>query len=301
MLKPLSALVFTIFMWGAAPVFVRSFSLTTGPSDAMFIRMFSVALMAMAFLPFCGWFIARKDWPRLLLVSWVGIFGYFWGSIYGFNNLSAGLGGIIFATQPLIIAAMAAVIGTERLTAPTLIGFVVSFAGIVFLFSNDFAAFSNSSKALWGAAQIFMCCVAFAVNVVLSPPLVKEYGSLRITILAMILAAVPALPFFRTEIVQVVQSFDVFAWGTLIYLGLLGTIIAVVTWNYAVGLVKPTTAGASLYFIPLLAIITGYIVLGEPITVRMIIGGIIVLAGVAIAQFGAQVWKPALQKADLHK
>ena len=290
MLKPLAALVFTIFMWGAAPVFVRSFSLAIGPSDAVFIRMFSVALMAIPFLPFCGWRIARKDWPRLLLVSWVGIFGYFWGSIYGFSNLSAGVGGILFATQPLIIAVMAAALGIQRLTTATLIGFVVSFAGIIFLFADDFATLSNSSKALWGAAQIFMCCVAFSVNVVLSPPLVKEYGALRMTILTMILAAVPALPFFRMGIIEVVQGFDLFAWSTLIYLGLIGTIIAVITWNYAVGHVQPTTAGASLYFIPLLAIITGYIVLNEPISLRMIIGGLIVMAGVAIAQFGPQIW-----------
>ena len=113
-LKAYAALIGTVIVWGVAPAFVRSISLTAGPADSMFIRLISVALLCLPILPFCGAYIARKDWPRLLVISWIGIFGYFLGSIYGFTYLSAGIGGIIFATQPLVIALMAASIGTEK-------------------------------------------------------------------------------------------------------------------------------------------------------------------------------------------
>jgi drug/metabolite transporter (DMT)-like permease len=288
-IKAYVALAATVLVWGAAPAFVRSFSLTAGPSDSMFIRLVSVALMCLPFLPFAGVYIARKDWPRVLLVSWIGLFGYFLGSIFGFTYVSSGIGGIIMATQPLIIAILAATIGSERLGVATFVGLAISFAGALYLFSGDFGQANTSREALLGALMIFGCGIAFAINVVASRPLVQKYGTLRVTLVTMLLCAVPALPFYNSRIFATVADFDLFAWGSLVYLGLVGTIIAVITWNYAVGALRPTTVGASLYTIPLLAVLSGWLVLGERITIHTAIAGLIIVAGVAISEFAPKL------------
>jgi drug/metabolite transporter (DMT)-like permease len=284
-LKAYAALAATVIVWGVAPAFIRSFSLTAGPADSMFIRLFTVAIMCLPFLPFAGVHIARQDWPRLLLVSWIGIFGYFLGSIFGFTYVSSGVGGLIMATQPLVIALLAAFAGTERLTMATLVGLAISFAGALYLFSGDLGG-AGGTQALLGALMIFACGVAFAVNVVYSRPLVQRYGALKITLLTMMLCAIPALPFYNSGIVASVLSLDLFAWGSLIYLSLVGTILAVITWNYAVGLLRPTTIGASLYAVPLLAVLSGWVVLGESVTIHTILAGLLIVAGVAISEFG---------------
>lgn len=284
-IKAYVALAATVLVWGVAPAFIRSFSLTAGPSDSMFIRLVSVAVMCLPFLPFAGLYIARSDWPRLLLVSWIGIFGYFLGSIFGFAIVSSGVGGIIMATQPLIIAVLAAVIGSERLGAATLTGLAISFAGALYLFSGDFGQAATSREALLGALMIFGCGIAFAINVAFSRPLVQKYGTLRVTLVTMLLCAIPALPFYNSRIIDTVAGFDLFAWGSLIYLGLVGTILAVITWNYAVGVLRPTTLGASLYTIPLLAVLSGWIVLGERVTIHTVFAGLVIVAGVAISEF----------------
>ena len=63
------------------------------------------------------------------------------------------------------------------------------------------------------------------------------------------------------------------------------------TWNYAVGLLRPTAVGASLYLIPIFAITAGTLLLGEIVTATTLIAGAIILLGVAIAQFGPALWK----------
>ena len=72
----------------------------------------------------------------------------------------------------------------------------------------------------------------------------------------------------------------------MFYLTLIGTLVTLGTWNYAVGLLRPTAVGASLYLIPIFAITAGTVLLGEIVTPTTLIAGAIILFGVAIAQFG---------------
>jgi drug/metabolite transporter (DMT)-like permease len=282
--KAIAALIFTVVIWGVAPALVRSFSLAAGPWDSMFIRLTSVALICILLLPFSGWYIARKDWARLLIIHWVGVFGYFVGSIFGFAWIAAGPGGLVFASQSLIIAALAAALGVEKLKLATILGFIVSFIGTVYLVSGDLEL--TGSNPWWGAAFIVGACIAFSINVVLAKPLVQNYGPLRITIVGMILTAIPSAFFYRPESFTILQNLDWKAWAALFYLGPIGTILAVITWNYAVGKMSASTVGGSLYAIPILSIIAGYVLLGEPFGTRTLIAGAIILAGVAISEYG---------------
>lgn len=280
------ALTTPVVVWGIAPAFIRSFSQTVGAWDSMFIRMVSVALMCLPFLLWSGVHVARADWPRLLLVSWIGMFGYFLGSIFGFEYVKAGIGSIIIAIQPLIIAVLASLFGTEKLTAAVIAGLLVSFAGTIYLFSGDPDLARFNSETLFGVAMLMLCNVAFSINVVYSRPLVQQYGAFRITLLTMILASIPALGFFRPGVISVIANLDRFAWGSLFYLGFVGTIVVVVLWNYAVGHLRPATVGASLYAIPVLGALSGWIVLNETLTWQAMLAGLIIIGGVAVSEFG---------------
>ncbi len=284
LMKAYIALTVTVVIWGFAPALIRSFSLAAGPHESIFIRLTSVALICLPLLAFTGGKIERKDWPRFLITAWIGIFGYFLGSIYGFTYITTGPGGLLMATQPLMIAALATAMGTDRLTVPILLGFALAFAGTLYLLSGDLAI--GGSNPVFGALCILACGAAFALSVVLSRPLVQSYGSLRVTMINLTLLGIPALLFYRAEAWNVIANLDGEAWFALFYLGPLGTIFASVLWNDAVGRLPPTTVGGSLYVIPILSAIGGFLLLGEPITQHTIVAGVIILAGVAVAEYG---------------
>jgi drug/metabolite transporter (DMT)-like permease len=285
------ALATPVIVWGVAPAFIRSFSQTVGAWDSMFIRLVSVAMMSLPFLAYCGWYIAVRDLPRLLLVSWIGIFGYFLGSIFGFEFIPAGIGSIIIAIQPLIIALLASALGTDRLTPAVLIGLAVSLAGTFYLFSGDATLASFDRNAIFGAGMLMLCNVAFSINVVFSKPLVQTYGAMRVTILTMIFAGMPALLFYTSSVPGKIKAFGLMEWWTLFFLGFIGTILVVILWNHAVGRLRPVTVGASLYAIPVLGVISGWFVLNEAITLHTVLAGLIIIAGVAFAEFGGSFWK----------
>jgi drug/metabolite transporter (DMT)-like permease len=279
------ALSTTVFVWGVAPAFIRSFSQSIGAWDSVFIRLTSVAAMALPFLIISGVHIARADILRLVLISCVGLFGYFIGTIFGFEYVKAGIGSMVIAVQPLIVAILAAALGIESIKMTVVVGLLVSMAGVILLVSGDADLANIDRNAIFGIAMLMLANLAFAINIVFSKPLVLKYGAMRITLLSAVLTALPALFFYRPGVLSVVVNLDAYAWWTLFYLGFVGTILVVVLWNYAVGVLKPTTVGASLYTIPILGALSGWIILDEILTWRTIVGCGVVIAGVAWAEF----------------
>ena len=64
-----------------------------GPADHLAIRYTIVtAIYAVSLAIFGGWRIERQDWPRLLVISLIGMMGYNLGSAFGFAHISAGIG-----------------------------------------------------------------------------------------------------------------------------------------------------------------------------------------------------------------
>ena len=289
----LAALAFTIIVWGVTPVFVRSVSLALGPYEALIVRLICSALVFIAVLACTtGFKIATKDWPKLVIISLFGMLGYFVLTIFGFAYAPAGMGTLMFSTQPMLIAILASLVGTEKLNAATIIGLVVSFFGSVLLvWDSGMGDGSATAQSIgFGCGLIFLAGVVWAVFVVFSKPLIQTYGALKITGLSTIVIAVPLLPFMSVNTLLTLKGLDMQAIAGLAYLTFLGATAAVVTWNYAAGLLRPSLLGASLYIIPIIAVAAGWSMLDESVSLNMIFAAAIILLGVAVSQ-----WKPNMQ------
>jgi drug/metabolite transporter (DMT)-like permease len=76
---------------------------------------------------------------------------------------------------------------------------------------------------------------------------------------------------------------DLFA---LFFLSAISTVVAVATWNYAAARLNASTVGATLYLIPVLAVGAGWLMLNEKASYATLLAGLVILAGVAVAEFG---------------
>ncbi len=285
--RAIIALVFTIIVWGVAPAFVRSFSLTTGPADAMVIRMCFTALAALPLFLFSGFHIDKSDYAMLLVVSVIGMFGYFLGSIFGYTYVPTAFGSMIIAVQPLLIALIAAAIGADRLMPASIIGLIISFAGTLFLFGGNMGSDMKFDEMVSGGVLLLCCDIAWAIYVVFSKPLIRKYGTFKITAWTLLLCAPPSLAFISAGTLETALALDGPAFFSLFFLSVIGTVVCVVTWNFAAPHLSSTAMGASLYLIPVLAVLSGWAVLHETIAISTLIAGAIILAGVAVAEFGS--------------
>ncbi len=284
----LAALAFTTLIWGVTPVFVRSVSLFLGPTQALIIRLVLTGLIFAFILALtAGFKIERRDFLKLVLLSLLGMLGYYAGTVFGYAIVPAGIGALIMSTQPLLIALLAWGLGTERIGLATVIGLLVSFAGSVLLVWGDSWNSGNTidSMFLLGCLMIFLAGTGWCVFVVFSKDLINRYGALKITGLSNLIIMVPAIPFFSSETVTALSGMNVNQALSLTVLILVGAVAAVYTWNYAAGHLRPSQLGSSLYVIPILALLAGWAVLNETITQNTLIAAALIMAGVAIAQF----------------
>jgi drug/metabolite transporter (DMT)-like permease len=286
--KALFALFFTMLVWGTTGVLVRSFTLAVGAIDALLIRMFLAAVVFALLLAFGpGFNVERRDWPRLALLAIFGMLGYYIGSIVGYGYAPAGIGSLLMATQPIMIAMLAGLSASERLTTTTLVGLVVSLVGCLALFWGDATAgTATTHDLLLGAAWIVGASLAWSVYVVFARGLIQKYGALKITGLSVITMCVPLLALVHKGLPSIVLNLNGEALFALATLTLLGATLSVVMWNYAAGHLDPTVVGSALYLVPVLGVLAGWAYLNEPITPQVIIAGLVILTGVAISQFG---------------
>ena len=286
-MKPLLALLFTVAIWGLAPAFTRSLSLDLGPADHLVIRYGLVAILYLAGLAVIGgWRIAKEDWPRLLFISLIGMMGYNFGAAFGFERVSAGVGGLIIGTQPLLIALFAAAVARERLSGAGITGLALAFIGTGVLFWPDISKAGTNTSLLTGAAMIFGGGSAWALYVVLAKPLILKYGAYPISAISISIAALAMVTILGSrETFDTIARMSTVSWLEMLYMILFSTFVSTITWNYGAARVTSTAAGASLYLVPVLAVISGALLLGESITVNMLTGGALILAGVAFAQF----------------
>ncbi|MFN0193904.1 MAG: DMT family transporter [Aestuariivirga sp.] len=286
--KALAALSFTILIWGVTFVFVRAFSLAAGPYDALVIRLVCAALFFAVILALGpGFAIKRRDLARLIAISLTGMLGYFAGTVIGFAYAPASAGTIVLATQPILIALLAAATGNERLTMATIIGLAISFAGTALLVWDDRLSLPHlaSSQLAVGLLLIFLAGASSAIFTIFSRQLIETYGALKITGLASLIIAVPMLPFLDHGTLAVLASLDRNGLFSLLFLTFFGATTSLFTWNYAVGQLKPSLLGASLYIITPLSVAASWAMLGEQITYQILAAGAVIMIGVAVSQF----------------
>jgi drug/metabolite transporter (DMT)-like permease len=284
--KALIALSITIVLWGILPVFIRDVSVALGAHDALIIRLFLSAIVYAIFATcFTGWRFPLKDLPQVALLSLVGLLGYYTFSIIGFSYAPAGIGTLIMSTMPILISLLAWFVGAERITPMTIIGLLISFGGSALLVMGDDLGLTTATKQdmLIGCGMIVLASVTWAFYVVFSRSLFQRHDVMKVTALCNIIVAMPLLPFLRLDMISKVVSLPT---QTQVGLGLLCTVgtLSVIGWNYANPRLKPSVLGASLYLMPIIALVAGWFWLGEGITSQIVVAATIILCGVAIAQ-----------------
>jgi drug/metabolite transporter (DMT)-like permease len=281
------ALLLTMVFWGSAAVFMRTLALALTPENSLAMRYVFVSLINVVGLAYLGtWRVRRADWPRFLFAGLVGMAGYNWFVNAGFALVPAGLGTIITMVEPLMIALLAAALLGEKLNRFTFIGIALAMLGAVVLFWQDLTATATSQVPAIGVVYLMLCCLCWAIYTIVSKPLLDRYDSFTVTAITMLVAAPPLIWSANQPLLDLAQALNLRQWAELIYLVLASGVGGVLLWNYGSKHLSSTIAGTFLYLLPVVAVAGGALVLSEPVTIFIVLGGMLMLAGVAAAQFG---------------
>jgi drug/metabolite transporter (DMT)-like permease len=286
-------------IWGSAAVFLRTLALALAPENSLALRYALLTAVNAAGLLILGtWRIRRADWWRFLVTGLVGMGGYNWFVNAGFALVPAGLGTIITMVEPFMIAVLAWMLLQERVTAFLWAGVAISSCGAIVLFWKDLAGTAAQPVPIAGVVYLMLSCAAWAIYTVLAKPLLGRYDSFTVTAVTMTIAAPPLIAAASAPLLDLARSLDGRQWAELMYLVIPNGILGTMLWNYGTKHLGGASTGAFLYLIPVVAVICGAIILSEPVTPQIVAGGALILAGVALAQFGPNLLRAGKPAAE---
>ncbi|MFZ5998515.1 MAG: DMT family transporter [Nitrospirota bacterium] len=205
-------------------------------------------------------------------ISLINTFSFF----YAYKTTSIANAVLTHYTAPVIVAFLAPVFLRERLTARVLVSVALATVGLWIMLGvsvPDFirlvrAGDENTGGILSGLFSGF----AYAVLIITFRVLAQNFHPLVMTFFQNSMIALLLLPFVRVTGTVAVSDFWIFA-----AMGIVHSTIAPVLYFKGLGLVTSNRAAILGYLEPVCAIMLGVLFLGETVTIKTVIGGIMIL------------------------
>ena len=254
------------------------------PVNLALIRWMLAAVPFLILLPIIGrpkTRLERKDVPRFLAMALANVAGYHISLNYAETTLSAGLSALLIAFGPIFIVVLSYFLLDERAGRKVLLGLGLAVAGTVILSIGSISI--NDLSSYGGIAEALVTALCYALFAVLSKPLVHKYGSAPTTILTGLIGTAMMLPLLSGSLVSQVSSLTFYGWVSVLYLSLLSTVFGYLMFYTLISRGAVTRLSIQLYVIPVVSVIGGAVLLGEPVTAGVIVGGALMLTGVAVS------------------
>lgn len=269
-------------IWGVPYLFIREAVQSFSPAAVVAIRTGGAAILLLPFALRQGALKpALKKWPWVLAFAAIEMAGPFILLAHAEQTISSGLTGLLVATVPLFATIIAVLRGDRSALRPMrTIGLVLGFAGVaVVALGNGGAAHGD----LIAMAEVLAVAVLYAIAPFIVARKLHDVPSLGPVTLALGAVGIVYLPIAIATTTQVPTA------RSLVSVGLLAvvcTAVAFIAFFALIAEVGPVRAPLFTYVNPIVAIALGILILGEPLTVGLLVGFPIVIVGCVLAAGG---------------
>jgi drug/metabolite transporter (DMT)-like permease len=211
----------------------------------------------------------------------------------GCVSVNSSTSSVIIAIVPVVTSVMARFAYHERLKAVQWIAIAVSFAGVVVLSMMSGGLVMNIG-ILWLLAAV----VLLSIFNILQRKLTKTYSALQTSAYSIFAGTLLLRVFLPTTVQQAVKA-PAIEWVYLLILGIGSSAVAYCAWAAAFAKAEKTSSVTNYMFVtPFLASVMGVIIGGEAIPLSTVIGGLIIIVGLLIFNFGGKALKRVKNKSE---
>ena len=271
-------------LWGSSFTFIKVSLEGLTPGQVVLFRLALGALLLLGFAALRGARLPAggRTWGLIAVAAVLGNVTPFLLLSYGERTATAGVAGALVGATPLLTLGLAAaVIPQERLGAEAVIGLAVGFGGVLLVVApwRDFDTGVLGGLACLGAAVSYAAGFVF-VRKHLSPLGIPALSLAAAQTVAATVVQGPLTPLLGWD----APDFTARVIGALLALGLLGTGLAYILYFRLIADLGAARASSVNYVVPVVAVVLGVLVLGEPVTWHLVAGGVLVLASMAYAR-----------------
>ena len=284
----------TVTLWASAFVVIRGIGSDFSPGALAFGRLLvgSVALtvlVAIRSVRTGAMPVLPQGRSLLIAIAWGA--AWFGGYNLALNaaelRLDAGTTALLINVSPLFVVVVAGLLLGEGFPRRLIIGMGIALLGIIAIAS---ATWTGQGDAI-GVVLALLAASLYAGSVIVQKRLLIHIDALTITWLGCLVGTVACLP-FAPELMSVVGQAPLSSVLGVVYLGIFPTAIAFATWAYALARMNTGRLAVSTYLVPPIVVLMSGVALAETPAAIALIGGVVCLAGVAVATLG----KPSARK-----
>ncbi len=206
---------------------------------------------------------------------------------WGMQYVSSGLAAIIGSLTPVMVVLFSlAMQNKERVNARIVAGVLLGFGGLGVIFSDGWQDFLKSEYR-WGIAGCFASCCTWSLGTVMAKrwnsPAVSPILNAGLQITAGGLGGlILSLLFDKSLVIR----HSVNGWLAMVYLITIGSALAFTLYMYALKHLSATVSSLYTYINPVVAILLGWMLLGESLTPLTVAGMVVTIVGVWLVNLG---------------
>ncbi|HVO15848.1 MAG TPA: DMT family transporter [Alphaproteobacteria bacterium] len=223
--------------------------------------------------------VPRAQWRTLALAAFLNVTCWFTFVAIGVRLMSSGQAALIGFTAPLWLEAINVGFLGERMTRLRLLALGLGVGGIVVLLSHDFAAITRSP---WGTVAMLTASLTWACGILVQKRTRWAIDSVPLGGWQLLIGGVPiGLIALATEPFRFFDASPTALWSTA-YLVLVSLVLCYYAWFKIVTLLPANVAALSSLLVPVVGVIGGVVLLGEPLGWRELAAMVMIVGAIAL-------------------
>jgi drug/metabolite transporter (DMT)-like permease len=294
-------------LWGSTYLAIR-FAIETLPPFLMAATRFLIAgAILFVWAAVSGERIryALSQWPKALLIGGMLLLGGNGGVTWAEKYIATGLAALLVASEPLWVVILNWGLTSRRPNGKVLLGVFIGLAGVALLVGDGLGKADASSKmSLVSAGVVLLAAFSWAAGSVyanhrpikastsMASGMQMLGGGVLLLVVALATGDVQRLNLATASWLSI---------GAVCYLIVFGSLVGFTAYSWLLRNVTPARAATYAYVNPVVAVLLGWFLASEPLTIRMLIAAAIIVGSVVlITTFGREHTTPAAAPNSIH-
>ncbi|HEX6823149.1 MAG TPA: EamA family transporter [Candidatus Sulfotelmatobacter sp.] len=273
-------------IWGSTYLAIRYAVETIPPLVTAGIRHTVAGAILLAWAYARGYRAKREHWVAGAIVgAFFFLIGH--GTLHwAEQHVASGLAALLIATEPMFILVLAWASGQQKISRASALGLALGVVGVAILTGMEVSA---KDASLLGMMAVLIGSAAWAAGVVISPKVKLPGDALARTAVPLVCGAIMLL-----ASAGITGEFHGLHWSAisvksilgLAYLIVFGSIVAFTSYTWLLQRCAPALVATHTYANPVVAVLLGWLLAGEALTLRVVVASIAILGAIVLIRRG---------------
>lgn len=208
------------------------------------------------------------------------------------ESVTSSLASLMSACSPIVVFLGSVAIGLQKFSFRALIGIILCFSGILFIFWDGLNDLANPDH-LMGIIFLFVAILGWASGTIFTKKLNLQSKNITLNLF---------YQFMFAGIIQIIfaflfsENYNFENWSgvsisAMIYLAVFGSVAAFFAFHYALTKISPVQVSILAYVNTIISIFLSWLILNETISAKFIVAAVLIILGVFITNYNPELFK----------